>query len=145
MSLSPYEQLYLIYAFQRRWHLLAEGTFSIQMTYFCWFQHSKPQKGLEWMYKTLEFHSTGSKSKTVTFKSNYLQVFELLGFLFTSFALVIRAEKSFKEGTLPCSSTALVTVTCNYQTYITRNMAQEQEWTNPFLYRTLALLKQYDL
>lgn len=58
--------------------------------------------------------------------SNYLLVFELLGFIFTSFALVIRAEKSFKERTLPCSSTALVIVTCNYQTYITRNMVQDR-------------------
>lgn len=77
--------------------------------------------------------------------SNYLLGFELSGFIFTSFALVIRAEKSFKERTLPCSSTALVIVTYNYQTYITKNMTQEQEWTNPFLYRTLVLLKQYDL
>lgn len=77
--------------------------------------------------------------------SNYLLSFELLGFIFTSFALVIRVEKSFKERTLPCSSTALVIVIYNYQTYITKNMTQEQEWTNPFLYRTLVLLKQYDL
>lgn len=81
------------------------------MAHFHLFQHSPRKFQNEWTKLWDLMAPVGKGQQWPLNLFIYLLIFELLGFVFTSFALVIRAEKSFRERTLPCSSTAPVIVT----------------------------------